>query len=327
MSLRPAPASLFDPISGALHTGTYEGGLARVDLSPVAGPFRKLFVRKKWMYVAIIRPPIFVCACVVDVGYSKAAFAYVYDDERRRMLADVSTLGVAGGVTDSARDGFAARLASRGLMVDMRYDAGVYSVRAKGKGLDLNASLDAKAAPEGITGIREVDPNRWSTTEKRALLEASGSVQAGGDRFDLAGGLAGYDYTHGLLPRRTRWQWAFLIGKGKGGAPVAVNLVEGFMRETECAIFTESGPRAVGEGHFRFDAKRPLERWSVGSHDGAVSLEFSPGAMHREARNLILVRSRFVQPVGSFSGTISLGDEQIELSRALGVVEDQDVLW
>jgi hypothetical protein len=53
----------------------------------------------------------------------------------------------------------------------------------------------------------------------------------------------------------------------------------------------------------------------------------TPGGVHRETRDLGIVSSRFVQPVGSFSGTIEVLGRRLVIERALGVVEDQDVLW
>jgi hypothetical protein len=58
-----------------------------------------------------------------------------------------------------------------------------------------------------------------------------------------------------------------------------------------------------------------------------VDLVFSPGGMHAERKNLGIIRSRFVQPIGAYSGTVRLGDGSIELEAMPGVVEDQDVLW
>jgi hypothetical protein len=50
--------------------------------------------------------------------------------------------------------------------------------------------------------------------------------------------------------------------------------------------------------------------------------------MHIEHRNLLVVSSTYVQPMGTFSGSIHVqGRGKIELERALGVVEDQRVVW
>ncbi len=50
--------------------------------------------------------------------------------------------------------------------------------------------------------------------------------------------------------------------------------------------------------------------------------------MHAEEKNFGVIRSHFVQPVGTYAGTIRLPDRApLELDGVLGVTEDQDVLW
>ncbi len=62
--------------------------------------------------------------------------------------------------------------------------------------------------------------------------------------------------------------------------------------------------------------------------DGELDLRFEPGAIHAEAHDFKLIASKFLQPAGSFSGTIRLpGRAPLELDRVLGVTEDQEVLW
>jgi len=43
--------------------------------------------------------------------------------------------------------------------------------------------------------------------------------------------------------------------------------------------------------------------------------------------NLGVVRSRFLQPVGEFRGTLALAGQTVSLDGLPGVVENQDVLW
>jgi len=83
----------------------------------------------------------------------------------------------------------------------------------------------------------------------------------------------------------------------------------------------------VGEGLFEFDPKNPHMEWKVRSSDGTLSLTFTPGALHSEEKNLGIVASHFIQPVGRFSGVIHLGDRELILGEVLGVTEDQDVKW
>ena len=61
--------------------------------------------------------------------------------------------------------------------------------------------------------------------------------------------------------------------------------------------------------------------------DGAVDLRFVPAAVHEEAQDLKVVRSKFIQPVGRFSGTLTVDGKTHRVSGIPGVVEDQDVVW
>ncbi|MBK8256562.1 MAG: hypothetical protein IPK82_28315 [Polyangiaceae bacterium] len=40
-----------------------------------------------------------------------------------------------------------------------------------------------------------------------------------------------------------------------------------------------------------------------------------------------LVKTRFVQPVGAFSGVVTAGGKVHRVNRILGVVENQDATW
>jgi hypothetical protein len=203
-----------------------------------------------------------------------------------------------------------------------------YAVHVETRGFALNASLDASAAPPAIGAIAAVAPGRVDATEKRALLVASGELRVRGRAVPLDGALAGYDFTSGMLARRTRWRWGFALGRSTAGQPVGLNLVEGFVGEGECAAWIGDELVPLAEGRFSFDRARPAEPWSVGTADGAASLTMTPGAVHAERRELVVVASRFVQPCGAWSGVLRVpGRAPIEIARALGVTEDQDVTW
>ncbi len=174
-------------------------------------------------------------------------------------------------------------------------------------------------APLGGAGLLDV-------TEKRTLLEASGGAIIDGEHRSLDGAVAGYDHTSGIMARRTAWHWAFLLGRAASGERVALNLVEGFAGEAECAVWVDGDLFPLGEGRFTFDAQQPLRPWRV-TAGGNVDLGFLPGAAHVERRNLGIVSSRFIHPIGVFAGTIEVGGQRLVIERALGVTEDQDVTW
>jgi hypothetical protein len=178
-----------------------------------------------------------------------------------------------------------------------------------------------------VAPVGERQDGLVNTTEKRALLAVRGELEVAGQRRPLGGALGGYDYTHGLLARRTIWRWAYAMGRAKSGERVAFNLVQGFVGEPECTAWVEGEVFPLSEGRFAFDPEQPLAEWRVSTADGTVDLRFKPGGMHSEQKNFGVIHSRFVQPVGAYAGTLRLGGRELVLDGVLGVTEDQDVLW
>jgi hypothetical protein len=330
--LTSAPSGAIDPATGTPRTGSFRGSVGRVDLSTLAGgTLRRIAREKRWMYLAMATDEIYVAVAIVRLGYVANAFAFVFDAKQNRMLVDRTALGppLACDVGDTAGEGCIAmfKLGKSFLQIERQPGHATYAVDVSMKDLEIHARVDASAAPPPITAIARVPGGVVNTTEKRALLAATGELRAAGERRSLDGALAAYDYTHGLLARRTQWRWAFLLGRAKTGERVAMNLVEGFVGEAECAVWIDDALHPLGEGRFDFDAKAPLSPWRVRT-DGGVDVSFAPGAMHADDTNLGIVRSRFVQPAGVYSGKICVdGRRELEIVRALGVTEDQDVLW
>ncbi len=318
MGLAPAPSSFVDAATGAPAFGAYEGPLPPVRF-PSLGLRDRALRRKKWLYAAIATDDVWIALAVVRTGYAATAFGYAYDLAGKRMLADETKLAPAP-LSRVADDPHARGvLASFGRRVTIaRTDEGL-AIRAKLGALALDATLADARAPSALSAIAPLGGGLANATEKRALLAVTGRARAGDRELALDGAVGGYDYTHGLMPRRTRWRWAFALGKDVSGAPIAFNFVGGFVGEAECALFADGRAHAMPEPRFSFDA--PTSPWRLEA-DG-VDLVFEPGAMHAQYTNLGLVRSKFLQPAGTFRGTV--GRRRVE--RLAGVVEDQDVVW
>ena len=291
------------------------------------------------MYVAIVTDDLYLAVAVVRLGYIANAFAFAFDKRAMRMSVDHTALGptFACDVGDTASEGCVAmfRLGKKtSILIRRPLASTTYGVEVRAPNLEIHAQLESATSPPAITAIARIADGDdgaarlVNTTEKRALLDVRGHAVVCGERRSLDGALAGYDYTHGLLARRTKWRWAYLLGRAKSGERVGMNLVEGFVGEAECAVWIDGEVFPLAEGRFDFDVARPLEPWRVRTADGGVDLRFSPGGMHSDNTNLGIVASRFVQPAGVFAGTIRVeGRAPLELEGVLGVTEDQDALW
>lgn len=325
--MRPAPAHLFDPATRTLALGSYIGPLPRTSFDDVPLVTR-IVRRKKWVYLAIASRERWLSLGVVRTGYAGTAFAYVFDRDAKRMLFDRAVVGVPGSasVTDDAHaDGLLARFAFGRSNVLLERRGDVCALRARLGELDLAVSLDESASPPPICAIAELGPSLVSATEKRVLADVTGDMRIAGQRTSLDGAFAGYDYSHGLMPRRTRWNWAFAMGYAKDGRRVAFNVTEGFVGEAECAAFVDDRVVPLKQPRFALDRKATERPWQLSGPE--IDLTFDVGAVHAQRTNLLLVRSRFLQPVGAFRGRLVLDGQDVELDGVPGVVEDQDVVW
>jgi len=160
------------------------------------------------------------------------------------------------------------------------------------------------------------------------LMPVSGEAIAGGVHHRLDGALGGHDFTFGFLARKTAWRWAFALGRARSAERVGLNLVQGFVGEPECAVWVDGELYPVPEATIAYDEASPLSPCSVRTPGGEVDLRFDPGAIHSEAHDFGIVATRFLQPAGSYTGTIRLpGRAPLMLDRVLGVAEDQAVTW
>ncbi|REG29667.1 uncharacterized protein DUF2804 [Archangium gephyra] len=349
MDLLPAPASVATA-SGEPRFGTYQGELPEVDLSrlkgrwaPAAAPAR-LLKRKRWHYTLAATPEVLALFAVVDVGYSANAFAVALDLKEQRLLCDVSFLGAPGplaevgdkpgaGLTASFRT-LGGRLTARRGEDDERYHLQVDVSRLRTGSLQSflwNGDLLVAGGPPALTVIAPVEGDGFvNVTQKRGGMLSFGTLEAGGKRFRLDGGVGGTDYTQGYLARHTAWRWAFLAGRLADGTPVGLNLVEGFNESSginENALWLGSRLYPLGRAHFEYDRRELMSPWRIRTGDGAVDLRFQPLYVHREDHDFKVVVSHFAQPLGLFEGTVRVDGQTHRLSGVPGVTEDQDMLW
>jgi hypothetical protein len=116
------------------------------------------------------------------------------------------------------------------------------------------------------------------------------------------------DDTAAYYPRHTRWRWSAGVGTDARGRDVAWNLVEGVNDPptgSERTVWVDGEPQEVGADAF----------------DG---LHFHAEAIRKRSDNLLLVRSRYSQPFGTFSGDLPGGTQ---LAEGYGVMEEHDVWW
>ncbi len=326
--LDDAPRALHE--SGEPSFGSFRGGLPRMDFGPIQrSRLWQLAHKKRWTYAAISDERVFVGVALVSLGYAATAIVFVLDRRARAMLVDRSILAPSAAVTFSD-DGPGHRATSFSfgrtrievgdarVVVDMAPEAG---------GLPVHVAAEREGeGPQPISAVVPVEGGYANATEKR-VHEARGEVVAGGKRWLLERPLCALDHTSGFLARHTVWRWALALGRTSEGERLAFNVVEGFVGEAECGAWLGDTLHPLGEGRFTFDEERPTDPWTVTTTCGSLDLTFTPAAIHAEHKDMLIVRSKFIQPVGAFEGRLTLGGRAIRVEGLAGVTEHQDVLW
>lgn len=329
-TLPAAPAELFDPTTRKPRFGTYIGSLPAVDFDAAGASSAAVTTRgKRWLFAIIVSDELICCTAVVRMGYAANAFAFVIDRHQHKMLAEATALGptLLANVGRVAAEGAEAKfgLGPKQFQIDRPIGSSNYFVNVRTPKLKIEARLSTTNAPPPLAVVSELSADRFSTTEKGALLEVDGHVVAGGRKFDLKGAWGGYDYTAGLLERHTAWKWAFGMGRSSDGKPIAYNLTEGFVGARECVVWRDGAIVPVGAARFHFDRERLLDPWQIKADK--LDVDFDPASLHEERHNMLVIRSRFQQVGGAFRGKLVLPNETVSFEKLPGVTEDQDTLW
>ena len=160
---------------------------------------------------------------------------------------------------------------------------------------------------------------RYIWTRKQAHVPVRGSVEVAGRRRDIDG-VAFIDDSAGYHPRHTAWMWSAGNGRTTDGRAVAWNLVTGVHdapHDSERTLWVDGEPRELGPVAFAPDLT------GITFQEGGA-LDFTEWSAREEKMNLLLMRSDYRQPFGTFAGTLPGG---LELAEGYGVMEEHDVRW
>lgn len=278
----------------APHRGTYgdarPAALAGLRLPPEPMPWRRgTRPLKQWRYVGVYGPDLMICVGSVRIGPFRQEFWAVWDRD-------------AGVLHERTRRRHGA--------VELREGA----VRVS----DGDVRIDLALAEE--PGVETVCPSgsSYAWTRKQGGIAAVGTVRLGGveRRLDAR---AVVDDTAGYHARHIRWHWSAGVGTSTDGRPVAWNLVEGINDpavSSERSVWVEGVVQEPGPSDFAAD---------LGRVDG---LTFHQEAERERNENYGLLRSRYRQPFGTFTGHLPAADGRgPELASGYGVMEFHDAFW
>jgi hypothetical protein len=248
-------------------------------------------VLKRWRYVGVYTRDLMLCVGSARIGpVPRRWWAVALPDGR--LHGDSSIRG--------------AGIALRASSVSVRTDLVQIELQLEG----ANAVETASPTPSGA----------YIWTAKRAGAMARGSVVIEGARYPIDGPHAFIDDSAGYHARHTAWKWAAGLGRLADGRAAGWNLVTGVHDDpaaSERTLWLDGQPRHLGPARFAPDLSE------VAFAEGG-RLAFSAWSTREENLSLLLVRSSYRQPFGSFAGELA-GEGQ--LAEGYGVMEDHDVWW
>lgn len=318
---------------GVARHGRYAGLIDRLDWSGLhaaqaKGRVWQYLHHKRWQYVGIGSNDVFVGVAIVSLGWCQTAFAYVFDRRRRKVLVDWSADGLPGlngAVSDEPVTGAHAWFKSWGSSLSIRHQAdGCLHVSVRAGGIRLQASLSLQDAPPFLLAVGPIDQGASHATQKSPGLAVSGWLDVAGQSHKLDGAVGCLDSSNGLLARDTSWRWACAHGQGVG-----FNLQDGYFGHCENALWLDGALIPLGQAVFEFDPKQPLQLWRMHTDDGLLNLNFVPEGARQADRDVWVAASHYVQPVGTFHGTVKASRDALPrlIDGLLGVTEDHHSRW
>jgi len=191
-----------------------------------------------------------------------------------------------------------------------------------GRSVSVRAgSIEFDLELEDGFAIESMCPNGeggYSWTRKAAGMPVRGEVRIG-RRTNHLEGLGVEDDSAGYHRRYTSWKWSAGVGAARDGRKIAWNLVSGINdppTSSERAIWvageaTEPGPvefQGLDAIHFEDESRLNFSAETKRTHHEGV---------------LLLARSDYEAPFGSFSGSLN----GLPVESALGVMEAHDAIW
>jgi hypothetical protein len=247
---------------------------------------------KRWRYVGAFGERLMLCAGIARIGVFRQAFWAVWDRERQVLHSRTRVVLPRRGV----------RLPEGRVLLD---DGGV---RAE-------LSVDAGA---GVETVSEHGPS-YIWTRKHGAARVHGWVELGGERIALDA-LGCVDDSAGYHARHTAWEWSAGGGVTRDGRTVGWNLVTGLHDApigSERTLWVDGEPAEAPPVTFT----RGLDAVRFASGE---ELRFTEEARRERREELGLLASDYVQPFGTFAGTLPGG---LVLVAGRGVMERHTARW
>jgi hypothetical protein len=294
--------------------------------------------KKKWNYWAVTTDDLLFSATIADVDRLQLAGAYLFDRSTRRHV-DATVVRPPGSIAmpetvagDIVIETPAMRVAlsDDGAGTRIRVEAGDFG----GAPLRADILIQRPAGHETLNVVIPWSDTQFQFTSKQNTLPASGFIQLGDERFELAAPAFGcLDFGRGVWPEHTIWNWGAASGV-QGGRTVGLNLGGQW---TDGTGMTENGVCVDGrltkiseDLIFEYDRAAWMKPWRVRTAaTDRIDLRFEPEferASESGRRDGYFTSGH--QMFGRYTGRITpAAGDPIELHNLFGWIEEHEARW
>lgn len=329
-SIQPVPPLRMQTLDGPTSFGTYAGVLHSTNMNAVVKRARcnvitRTLREKRWQWFGVLDAQLAVGGAIIKSGYIAHMFLWVFDRQQQRMLLklDRSMARHHAHVSDQPASGDLATCLLQGARLEMTQHDGYVHIFCDFAHVSLDLVLHTHQGSPA-TAVCSTPKGGVNVTQKNAGIKAQGIVRVHNQEWTLDAHAQGLlDYTHGLMARKTSWRWAMGGGVDRAGIPIGFNLVSGFNQGLENVLWHDHELYTLPKVTFEYAPNDMQHPWFVKSKDGSVALKLDIEGMRSAHLNMKLIESRYVQPIGTWTGHIQ--DHIIE--RVAGVAEDHHAVW
>lgn len=180
--------------------------------------------------------------------------------------------------------------------------------------------LDLVLEEGPVTAFEVVTPvgRSWTWTREQAVRAHGTAVLRG--RHVPVDGVALVDDDDGYHPRRTHWWWSGGTAQLDDGRTATWSIIVGLDDQPphrENTLWLDGRPQPLGPVTFAPDLSRV-------TFDDGTALTFTAESERASLVDLLVIRSAYRQPFGTFTGTLPGG---LVVRRGSGVMEDHRALW
>ena len=296
--------------------------------------WQKHFHYKQFQFIGLNSAQYSLACAIANVKYAATAFIYLYDHKTKQLISHsfVQPLGMQCKLSNMPYSGrsYFKKGKNHFDIVALEQQKG-YNLEVHLDNIHIDITIQEPEHFQPLSLCTKTGFNGWSYTQKACALQCSGLISWGSKNIavEAAHFLGNYDWSCGFMRRQTAWNWASFSGFAND-TPIGLNLAAG-VNETG---FTENAFWANGQLHrlpqplFHYQRHNRLANWVITSENRHIELTFTPGAIHNENIDALIVASNFSQLPGLFNGSITTENGQrFQIKDIPGVVEDHYAKW